>query len=830
MRLPLATSLQNRDTTATKDGRMTNCYAEGDSIIKRPGTTSYATYFGLGQGQYNWNDSLYSIFNDNLIKTGGSQYNLSVNYPGQQYQFAQTEGLYTTTPAAGVLWTKATTPGWAGRNSHTQLSFNSKVWVIAGYTTTAVRDVWSSTDAVTWTQATAAAAFTARANHASCVFQGKMWVMGGATTYPYTNCTHDVWYSTDGVTWTQATAAAGWAARSSFVAWSYNGKMYIGGGYDNSTSYNDVWSSSDGVTWTQETVAAAFAVRRGATGVVYNGKMWLYGGFGAAPYYNDVYYSTDGITWTQATAGAAWSARYNLVGVVYNNKMWMLGGDDTANKQDVYSSTDGITWTLVTATATWTARSFHGAGVFLNKIRVTGGNSASTGNTEVWSSDLGSSTATGQTPYLFIKNANEGFYVTGATPVITQIMDADYPAITVPGVACVDGTFYVMDQAAQIFGSDLETPVTWTALNYISSEVEPGLGVVIAKQLNYVMAMKTYSIEFFADAANATGSPLARIDSAYLSIGCASAGSLARMDGTLIFMAQSKLRGRHIAQLIGLTPHVISTPYVERILNADSLSTVYAWCVKANGHAFYILTLTNSALTLVYDFISKQWGTATSNTLQTAQAISAGNLTSASGTASVTLTAHGFADGDPITHAGATQGAYNVTANITKVDANTYTYPISGTPASPATGSPTAQGNTESYFAYLNPVIYGNLDLVQHETDGKIYQIDVSLLSDNSVYINTKARLNNFDGKDNKRKFCTHAQLIADTVTANAFLRYSDNDYSTFSDYQKLDLSLDRKELRRLKDFRRRAFEVRHTDNTAFRAQALEIEVNEGAT
>jgi len=56
----------------------------------------------------------------------------------------------------------------------------------------------------------------------------------------------------------------------------------------------------------------------------------------------------------------------------------------------------------------------------------------------------------------------------------------------------------------------------------------------------------------------------------------------------------------------------------------------------------------------------------------------------------ITATPHGWINGDPVFHAGATQPQYNVTANITVTGPNSYTYPIAGNPASPATGTPYA--------------------------------------------------------------------------------------------------------------------------------------------
>ena len=69
-----------------------------------------------------------------------------------------------------------------------------------------------------------------------------MWVGGGSRGSTYLR---DVWYSTDGVTWTQATSTAGWSARDGACSWVYDGKMWVGGGDTGSAYLRDVWYSTD---------------------------------------------------------------------------------------------------------------------------------------------------------------------------------------------------------------------------------------------------------------------------------------------------------------------------------------------------------------------------------------------------------------------------------------------------------------------------------------------------------------------------------------------------------------------------------------------------------
>ena len=62
-------------------------------------------------------------------------------------------------------------------------------------------------------------------------------------------------------------------------------------------------------------------------------------------------------------------------------------------------------------------------------------------------------------------------------------------------------------------------------------------------------------------------------------------------------------------------------------------------------------------------------------------------LAFSAGTVTATCTGHGYSTSDKILHGGANQKDYNGVYTITVVDANSYTYTITGTPATPATGT-----------------------------------------------------------------------------------------------------------------------------------------------
>ncbi len=262
----------------------------------------------------------------------------------------------------GQTWTPATTnASWQGRGEPTTLVYDNKMWMMGGrYLGGAyLNDVWYSTNGINWTQATASANWPGRSGHASLVYDNKMWVMGGYNLTGVSGYKNDVWYSTDGVNWTRATANANWSAREGHSSVVYDNKMWIIGGGNLGGNRNDVWwtndtNFTDGQTWYQATSSANWPGRSGHASLVYDNKMWVMGGY-ISTCVNDVRYSTNGANWTQATANAAWPARTEFSSVVYDNKMWVLGGivDPSGYKNDVWYSNGYDRILEVAITVSW---------------------------------------------------------------------------------------------------------------------------------------------------------------------------------------------------------------------------------------------------------------------------------------------------------------------------------------------------------------------------------------------------------------------------------------------------------------------------------------------
>jgi Phage stabilisation protein len=207
--------------------------------------------------------------------------------------------------------------------------------------------------------------------------------------------------------------------------------------------------------------------------------------------------------------------------------------------------------------------------------------------------------------YLFFHNKVNGYLLNSsfAFTSITGLPSGPY----VSGVAFLDNYVFIGTTNNRIYNSDVGDPTTWNALNFVSFEQTTDILVGIAKHLNYLVAFGATSTQFWYDAGNATGSPLALAQSYNSEIGCASGDSIVATSNTVLWVGTSKTYGRSVYLMDGVSPIRVSTANIDKHLEADGLSNVSAYCYTVSGHTLYILTLHNTNQTLVYDLNEKMW-------------------------------------------------------------------------------------------------------------------------------------------------------------------------------------------------------------------------------
>ena len=263
------------------------------------------------------------------------------------------------------------------------VAFNGRHWLVTG-NYDAPNQVWSSADGSNWQLETAGANFPARNDFKLLAFKNALWVIGGVSLST-NGVLSDVWTSSDGRTWTQATAGA-FPARTFFAASASDSAMCIAGGQFPATQLaNDVWCSTDGATWSATTTAAPWGGRAFAELVSFNGRLWILGGFWGGVY-ADIWSSADGVSWVQETAQAEFGPRFSQRVITDGKQLWLIAGNDgyQSAQRDVWSSSDGRKWTLVTNSAQFSPRFEEGAEYLNGQLWVIGG-----GSDEVWSSAAG---------------------------------------------------------------------------------------------------------------------------------------------------------------------------------------------------------------------------------------------------------------------------------------------------------------------------------------------------------------------------------------------------------------------------------------------------------
>lgn len=240
---------------------------------------------------------------------------------------------------------------WSLVNEHAAFSirdtaegvvFKDKMWLSNGYITGGgvERDLWNSTDGITWNLVLENTPYDAYAEMA--VYYGKIWAVK-----------QSVWNSSDGIKWTKVADTTPFGLRGYGELVVHQGKLWqLGSG-------NDVWWTTNGVKWTCATKDAPYGNRYGSAVMAFGGKLWLIGGateeesnppekhYPRYTTHNDVWCSVDGANWTQVLKNAPWEERQWVVGQVYDGRMFILGGFSnrrSVNFDDAWYSDDGIRW------------------------------------------------------------------------------------------------------------------------------------------------------------------------------------------------------------------------------------------------------------------------------------------------------------------------------------------------------------------------------------------------------------------------------------------------------------------------------------------------------
>lgn len=205
-----------------------------------------------------------------------------------------------------------------------------------------------------------------------------------------------------------------------------------------------------------------------------------------------------------------------------------------------------------------------------------------------------------------------------STGVPAEIVDPDFTSISrVRGFAYLNGRLYIMDTIGNIYGSEIDNPLSWIATNVIRARSQPDLAVAIVKHLSYVVAFKQWSLEFFSDVGAAPpGSVLALVPGLYKNYGCLASDTIRGLDGELFWVSNNRSRAPQVVRMVNAQTQIVSTTAVEKVLSTlntstDAIMALTGVCFKSSGHSFYMINLPAvlglPAGSLVYDISEDLW-------------------------------------------------------------------------------------------------------------------------------------------------------------------------------------------------------------------------------
>lgn len=234
---------------------------------------------------------------------------------------------------------------------------------------------------------------------------------------------------------------------------------------------------------------------------------------------------------------------------------------------------------------------------------------------------LGTSTGdVGATEFLYDDGTVKLVFTDGASlktidsaNTIVASTSPDLPTPIDPSLIFLDGyLFCVKQDTADIYNSNLNDPLLFTAGDFISAEMLPDQLLFIARLNNYLLAFGSNSIEYFWDAANATGSPLQRNDTPVKLVGYL--GGFAQIGNRIYFVGNNTESIPSVFSLEDFKINDLSLKeesWVRHIeATTDDYSTYQASIVAFNAHVFYVLNvgMTTYALDINSGFWSR-WQT-----------------------------------------------------------------------------------------------------------------------------------------------------------------------------------------------------------------------------
>ena len=207
---------------------------------------------------------------------------------------------------------------------------------------------------------------------------------------------------------------------------------------------------------------------------------------------------------------------------------------------------------------------------------------------------------------MFIAAGATGYIYNAGTDVFAQITDVDFAGAVTVGF--IDGYFvYNQPNSQKFWVTSLYDGTSVDPLDFASAEGSPDNLVSLIVNHREVWLFGQSTVEVWYNA-GLPDFPLARIQGAFIEIGCAAPFSVAKLDNG-VFWLSSDARGRGMVyRSNGYAGVRISTHSVEwQIQQYADITDAVAYTYQQDGHSFYVLNFPSADITWVYDVATQAW-------------------------------------------------------------------------------------------------------------------------------------------------------------------------------------------------------------------------------
>jgi hypothetical protein len=207
--------------------------------------------------------------------------------------------------------------------------------------------------------------------------------------------------------------------------------------------------------------------------------------------------------------------------------------------------------------------------------------------------------------HLVIVDGGNGYVWNLDTSLFTAIDDEDFSGATM--VSFLDGYFIFNITGTGRFQISGLLDTTIDGLDFATAEGNPDVLVSLLVDDRQLWLFGTVSTEIFYNSGNADF-PFERISGGVLSVGCAAAFSVAKINNRRYWLGQDEAGFGMVYEAGGMTPERISTHAVELAIQGYSnIADATAYTYQQNGHNFYVLNFPSANTTWCFDATTRLW-------------------------------------------------------------------------------------------------------------------------------------------------------------------------------------------------------------------------------